>query len=313
MAQVKWTIQCARPKKNRRWHKSIICPSFFFAVYLDSKNGLRSFADGSVWFMILMVLDSEKHQCNANYQIQPCRSQDQTMRSKRLFHLLQQNFLGYSKMKNLVRTRITSTGITESNGFELWGWSEKSSLWCPVRKRWATVSSVWSFECVVEWNIFQTLCERCNLRLSLFIPCWMLQSLWVSLEMYGLVKEISFCCIWQICLQKSRNFFFNCVRMPLLWIGSRSEFKTITYAQEFKEILELCMLHNLCRRQLTWRTKRASIVEERSFSWKLTGTQDVQSLWQEGSCGERLLEEASRPETQTETKSPVIIFQRKEW
>ena len=41
------------------------------------------------------------------------------MRSKRLFHLLQQNFLGYSKMKNLVRIRITSTGITESNGFEL--------------------------------------------------------------------------------------------------------------------------------------------------------------------------------------------------
>ena len=33
------------------------------------------------------------------------------MRSKRLFHLLQQNFTGYSKIEGL--------GMTESNGFEL--------------------------------------------------------------------------------------------------------------------------------------------------------------------------------------------------
>ena len=56
---------------------------------------------------------------NANYQIQPTRSPEQTMRSKRLFHLLQQNFVGYSKIENLIRSQISSTGITESNGFEL--------------------------------------------------------------------------------------------------------------------------------------------------------------------------------------------------
>ena len=33
---------------------------------------------------------------NATYRIQPTRSPEQTMRSKRLFHLLQQNFVGYT-------------------------------------------------------------------------------------------------------------------------------------------------------------------------------------------------------------------------
>ena len=44
---------------------------------------------------------------------------DQTMRSKRLFHLLQQNFTGYSKIENLIKSQISALGITESNGFEL--------------------------------------------------------------------------------------------------------------------------------------------------------------------------------------------------
>ena len=56
---------------------------------------------------------------NASYQIQPTRSPEQTMQSKRLFHLLQQNFVGYSKIENLIRSQISSSGITESNGFEL--------------------------------------------------------------------------------------------------------------------------------------------------------------------------------------------------
>ena len=56
---------------------------------------------------------------NANYRIQPTRSPEQAMRSKRLFHLLQQNFVGYSKIENLIRSQISSNGITESNGFEL--------------------------------------------------------------------------------------------------------------------------------------------------------------------------------------------------
>ena len=33
--------------------------------------------------------------------------------------MLQQNFRGYSKIENRVRSQVTATGITESNGFEL--------------------------------------------------------------------------------------------------------------------------------------------------------------------------------------------------
>ena len=56
---------------------------------------------------------------HADYPIQPCRSPEQVMRSKRLFHILQQQFVGYSKIENLIRSRISATGTTESNGFEL--------------------------------------------------------------------------------------------------------------------------------------------------------------------------------------------------
>ena len=56
---------------------------------------------------------------HADYPIQPCRSPEQLMRSKRLFHILQKQFMGYSKIENLIRSRISATGITESNGFEL--------------------------------------------------------------------------------------------------------------------------------------------------------------------------------------------------
>ena len=56
---------------------------------------------------------------HADYPIRPCRSPEQVMRSERLFHILQQQFMGYSKIENLFRSRISATGITESNGFEL--------------------------------------------------------------------------------------------------------------------------------------------------------------------------------------------------
>ena len=43
---------------------------------------------------------------HADYPINPCRSPEQVMRSKRLFHILQQQFTGYSKIENLVRSPI---------------------------------------------------------------------------------------------------------------------------------------------------------------------------------------------------------------
>ena len=56
---------------------------------------------------------------NSADPIRSFRNHDQTMRSKRLFHLLQQNFTGYSKIENLIKSQISALGITESNGFEL--------------------------------------------------------------------------------------------------------------------------------------------------------------------------------------------------
>ena len=45
------------------------------------------------------------------------RNHDQTMRSKRLFHLLEQNFNGYSKIENVIKSQ---------SGFELLRLIQKS-------------------------------------------------------------------------------------------------------------------------------------------------------------------------------------------
>ena len=46
-------------------------------------------------------------------------NQDQAIRSRRLFHLLQQSFSGYSRVDNMVKSQIAFYGIQEANGFEL--------------------------------------------------------------------------------------------------------------------------------------------------------------------------------------------------
>ena len=46
-------------------------------------------------------------------------NQDQAIRSRRLFHLLQQSFSAYSRVDNVVKSQIAFYGIQEANGFEL--------------------------------------------------------------------------------------------------------------------------------------------------------------------------------------------------
>ena len=46
-------------------------------------------------------------------------NRDQAIRSRRLFHLLQQSFSGYSRVDNVVKSQIAFYGIQEANGFEL--------------------------------------------------------------------------------------------------------------------------------------------------------------------------------------------------
>ena len=47
---------------------------------------------------------------NSADPIRSFRNHDQTMRSKRLFHLLQQNFTGYSKIEKLIKNQISAFG-----------------------------------------------------------------------------------------------------------------------------------------------------------------------------------------------------------
>ena len=46
-------------------------------------------------------------------------NQDQAIRSRRLFHLFEQSFTGYSRVDNVVKAQIPFYGIQEANGFEL--------------------------------------------------------------------------------------------------------------------------------------------------------------------------------------------------
>ena len=127
---------------------------------------------------------------NSADPIRSFRDHDQTMRSKRLFHLLQQNFTGYSKIENLIKSQISALGITESNGFELLRLIRKEFSLLSRSEALGSVSSASGF----EWRsqiICQTSWEKCRQRLNLFIQCWKLLWLQPSCKMSALVKVIS--------------------------------------------------------------------------------------------------------------------------
>ena len=134
---------------------------------------------------------------NANYQIQHTRSPEQTMRSKRLFHLLQQNFVGYSKIDPRFLLVCSSTGITESNGFELLRL---------IRMEFSLMSRMEALSYREQCLKFRVrrgvdhlldIVREVESEIESFhaMPlCWMPQSLLGSWEMFESVKEISFCC-----------------------------------------------------------------------------------------------------------------------
>ena len=45
--------------------------------------------------------------------------EEQSMRARRLFHLLQQSFAGYNRVESMIRNQIAHRGVHEGNGFEL--------------------------------------------------------------------------------------------------------------------------------------------------------------------------------------------------
>ena len=169
------------------------------------------------------------------------RDHDQTMRSKRLFHLLQQNLTGYSKIENLIKSQISALNITESNGFELLRL---------IRKEFSLLSRSEALgyrdQCIKFRSqiICQTSWEKCRQRLNLFIQCWKLLWSQPSCKMSALVKVISICCIWDICLEKCKSFF-NCIRMPRQCSNFSLEFRIIISEPEFKVTWVQFMWHSL--------------------------------------------------------------------
>ena len=135
--------------------------------------------------------------------------------------MLQQNFRGYSKIENLVRSQVTATGITESNGFELLRL---------IRKEFSLMSRSEALgyrEQRLKFRVRHGKEHRPDIirgvqpEIESFGS--MLDASFISLldngEMSGSVKEITFCCIREICQTKSRNFF-SCIRMPRLYVKS---------------------------------------------------------------------------------------------
>ena len=47
------------------------------------------------------------------------KGQDQELRARRLFHLIQQAFTGYPKVENMIRNQILARGVGDANGYEL--------------------------------------------------------------------------------------------------------------------------------------------------------------------------------------------------
>ena len=117
----------SEPKKEMRMDEKWI-PSMPTASWKSWTSRSRELAGFKGWLeqfsgWLCLIHDAYgpelKEAINSVQPITQFRTQEQTMRSKRLFHLLQQNFTGYSKIENLIKSQISAWGITESNGFEL--------------------------------------------------------------------------------------------------------------------------------------------------------------------------------------------------
>ena len=170
---------------------------------------------------------------HADYSIQPCRTPEQVMRSKRLFHILQQQFVGYSKIENLIRSRISATGITESNGFELLRL---------IRKEFSLMSRTEALsyrEMCLKFRVKRTehlldIIREVESEIESF-QAMLDVSVCTYWVMLGSVKETSFCCIFEICQIKSRSFSRY---IETLWRYNswRPESRTITSELEFKVI-----------------------------------------------------------------------------
>ena len=181
---------------------------------------------------------------NATYRIQPTRSPEQTMRSKRLFHLLQQNFVGYSKIENLVRSQISSNGITESNGFELLRL---------IRMEFSLMSRT-------EALNYREQCLKFRVRRGLEHLPDIVREVETEIESFHAMLDASVIVgqLGDVRISEGDQFLLYMRNLPTKVQEFLQLHQNATTVNQIKtgvldyyiRSLELCMLHNLCRRQL---------------------------------------------------------------
>ena len=157
---------------------------------------------------------------------------DQIMRSKRLFHLLQQNFTGYSKIENLIKSQISALGITESNGFELLRL---------IRKEFSLLSRS-------EALGYRDQCIKFRVRKSDHLPD-IVREVQTEIESFHSMLEASVIAaqlqdvrisegdqylLYMRNLPGKVKSFFNCIRMPRPCSNFSLEFKIFRSEPEFK-------------------------------------------------------------------------------
>ena len=234
---------------------------------------------------------------------------EQAMRSKRLFHILQQQFTGYSKIENLVRCQISATGITDSNGFELLRL---------IRKEFSLMSRT-------EALSYREQCLKFRVKRSTEHLLDIIREVEAEIESFHAMLDASVIVhqLGDVRISEGDQFLLYLRNLP----SKVQEF--LQLHQNATTVLQLKLgvqdyyirtrvQGDLGSVHVAQPVQKAGDLKDKTcfncgkkchLAEKLSGTQEVQPLWKEGTCGKRLLGEASRQETQTETEVPVIQSQ----
>ena len=246
---------------------------------------------------------------NANYQIQPTRSPEQTMRSKRLFHLLQQNFVGYSKIENLVRSQISSTGITESNGFELLRL---------IRKEFSLMSRT-------EALSYREQCLKFRVRRGVDHLLDIVREVESEIESYHAMLDASVIAgqLGDVRISEGDQFLLYMRNLPSKVQEFLQLHQNATTVNQIKVGVQDYYIRTRVQGDLGTVhvaqpvQKAADLKDKTCFNCGKKGhlAENCPEPKKCSQCGKKghVAKDASRQETQTETKVPVIQFQRKGW
>ena len=144
--------------------------------------------------------------------------------------------MGYSKIENLIRSRISATGITESNGFELLRL---------IRKQFSLMSSA-------EALSYREMCLKFRVKRTEHL-------LDIIREVESeIMWETRFCCIFEIYQVKSKSFC-SCIRTLWLYNSWKQESRTITSELESKVTLFHKIRFYFFEMHIFWTSKKISI------------------------------------------------------